>query len=132
MAPLSSLFCLTPPSREQKGKDMATAEEFDELLALYETAQDPKKKKEYLEKMKRNVLERNGNNDVFITLHTNKTIHISQAELSELIEISRNLEEIKRQKQREILNDEERNRELKQNEYSKDHPYPDFNNPVNK
>lgn len=111
---------------------MATAEEFDELLGRYETEQDPQKKAEILEKMRRNVLERNGNNDAFTTLHTNKIIHISKAGLSELIEISHNLEEIKRRKQREILNNEEREREQVGNDYSKDHPYPDSNNPNQK
>ncbi len=111
---------------------MATAKEFDELFGQYETEQDPKKKAEILEKMRKNVLERNGNNDVFTTLHTNKIIHISKAGLSELIEISHNLEEIKRRKQREILNDEERVREQDKNVYSKDHPYTDSNNSIQK
>lgn len=111
---------------------MATAKEFEELLGQYETEQDPKKKVEIQEKMRKNVRERNGNNDVFATLHTNKTIRISHAGLSELIEISRNLEEIKKQRQREIVNDEERERELSKNKYSKSHPYPDSNNPIQK
>ena len=111
---------------------MATAREFEELLGKYETEQDPNKKAEILEKMRKNVLERNGNNNVFTTLHTNKIIHISKAELSELIEISRNLEETKKQRQREIMSDEERERVLSKNKYSKSHPYPESNNPIQK
>ena len=62
------------------------------------------------------------------TAYKNGIIRISQARLSELIEISRSMETIKRQKQREILNNEERIKELERNKYNKEHPYSDSNN----
>lgn len=106
---------------------MATAKEFDELFGQYEIEQDPKKKLEILEKMRKNVLERNGYKDEF-TLQRNNVLRISQADYGILVKISHNLEGIKRREQREIINDEERERELRKNKYSKEHPYPDFNN----
>ncbi len=107
---------------------MATAEEFEELLRQYETEQDTQKRAAILEKMRKNVLERNDNNDEFIIPYKNGIIRISQARPSELIEISRSMETIKRQKQREILNNEERIKELERNKYNKEHPYSDSNN----
>jgi hypothetical protein len=111
---------------------MATAKEFDELFGQFLIEQDSEKKKKILEKMRQNVLERNGKNDVFRTLQTNKTIYILKAEHPELKNVSFDLEEIKKQKQRENLNNKERERELSKNEYSKSHPYPDSNNPIQK
>lgn len=105
-------------------QNMATAEEFEELLGRYEIEQDPQKKAEILEKMRTNVLERNGNNDMF----KNMSIRISQAGLRELIEISRSMEAIRKQKQREVINDEARKNHTGRNKYCKDHPYTNFNN----
>ena len=107
---------------------MATAEELEEHLRQYEAEQDTPKRAAILEKMRKNVLERNDNNDEFKTPYKNGIIRISQARLSELIEISRSMETIKRQKQREILNNEERIKELERNKYNKEHPYSDSNN----
>lgn len=105
---------------------MASVREFDELFAQYETEQDPEKKASILEKMRANVFERNDNNDIFTTLHTNIIIHIPKSGSSELIEISHNLEEIKKRKQQEILNDKAKKEQTSKNSYTQEHPYPSF------
>lgn len=102
---------------------MATAEEFEKHLGQYENEQDPQKKVAILERMRANVLERNGNNDEFITLLTNKTIRISQAGLSELINVSHNMETMGNRNRCDDLNDAAREGQLKRNKYSKDNPY---------
>ncbi|MBR3412898.1 MAG: hypothetical protein IKG81_09450 [Bacteroidales bacterium] len=102
---------------------MATASEFNELSALYEKEQNEEKKECLLNKMRANILERNGNNDEFITLLTNKTIRISQAGLSELINVSHNLVTKKNKNRSDDLNDAAREEQLKRNKYSKDNPY---------
>lgn len=103
---------------------MATAEEFEELLRRYETEQEPSKKAAILEKMRANVLERNGNSDVFKTLYTNRAIRISQAGLSELIEISRNMEALRKQQQREVINEKARKEQTERKKYTQKNPYP--------
>ncbi len=107
---------------------MATAEEFDELLALYESEQDPK----ILEKMRKNVLERNGNNDEFKTLYLDKTTFISKADCGELKEVSSQLVTMINRVHTNNLNNVIREEMLKRNKYSKAHPYLDLNNPIKK
>jgi hypothetical protein len=102
---------------------MATTSDFNELSALYEKEQNEEKKECLLDNMRANVLERNGNNDEFITLHTNKTICISQAGLSELINVSHNLETMENRNRRDDLNNATKEEQLKKNKYSKDNPY---------
>ena len=121
----STFFVIINPLRAKDNwkQYMATASEFNELSAQYENEQDPQKKVAILERMRANVLERNGNNDEFITLLTNKTIRISQAGLSELINVSRNLVTKKNKNRSDDLNDAAREEQLKRNKYSKDNPY---------
>ena len=120
----STFFVITPFEPRNKNKtNMATAEEFEKHLGQYENEQDPQKKVAILERMRANVLERNGNNDEFITLLTNKTIRISQAGLSELINVSHNLVTKKNKNRSDDLNDAAREEQLKRNKYSKDNPY---------
>ncbi|MDY6372689.1 MAG: hypothetical protein SPL12_10415 [Bacteroidales bacterium] len=102
---------------------MATAEDFEKLLSQYEVEQVPQKKATILENMRANVLERNGNNDEFTTLYTNKTIHISQAGLSELINVSHNMKTMENRNRRDDLNNAAREEQLGRNIYTKDESY---------
>lgn len=102
---------------------MATAEDFEKLWGQYEEEQVPQKKATILEKMRANVLERNGNNDEFISLHTNITIHIAQAGLSELINVSHNMETMENRNRRDDLNNAAREEQLGRKIYTKDKPY---------
>lgn len=102
---------------------MATADEFDTLLAKFEKEKDSDKKGVLLSQMRENVKVRNNNVDEFITLNTNKEIIISKATPSELINVSHNLESLEKEKKRHAINDEARKKQLSRNKYTIDNQY---------